>query len=89
MRNAYENYRNNLYLLQLVQDDLQTAELNFERSQEAYATGQINSTELRTAQLNLINSQNRINNLRIRTKGSEIELYRLSGRLIMEQEAKR
>ncbi|MDX5480067.1 MAG: TolC family protein [Hymenobacteraceae bacterium] len=89
VRNAYENYRNNLYLLQLAQDDLQTAELNFERSQEAYATGQINSTELRTAQLNLINSQNRINNLRIRTKGSEIELYRLSGRLIMEQEAKR
>lgn len=86
VRNAYENYRNNLYLLQLAQDDLETSSLNFERSEEAYATGQINSTDLRTAQLNLINSQNRINNIRIQAKSSEIELYRLSGRLIMERE---
>ncbi|MFD2513589.1 TolC family protein [Pontibacter locisalis] len=84
VRNTYEIYLNNLYLLQLAQDDLTTSRLNFERSQEAYATGQINSTDLRTAQLNLINSQNRINNLRIQTKSSEVELYRLSGRLIME-----
>ena len=84
--NAYEIYRNNLYLLQLAQDDLTTSTLNFERSQEAYTTGQINSTDLRTAQLNLINSQNRINNLRIQAKSSEIELYRLSGRLILERE---
>ncbi|MDX5418439.1 MAG: TolC family protein [Hymenobacteraceae bacterium] len=84
VRNAYEIYRNNLYLLQLAQDDIETAKLNFERSKEAYATGQINSTDLRTAQLNLINSQNRINNLRIQAKSSEIELYRLSGRLIVE-----
>ncbi|MBC5991887.1 TolC family protein [Pontibacter cellulosilyticus] len=84
VRNAYEIYRTNLYLLQLAQDDLTTSRLNFERSQEAYATGLINSTDLRTAQLNLINSQNRINNLRIQAKSSEIELYRLSGRLIVE-----
>lgn len=87
VRNAFETYQNNLYLLRLAQDDLSTARLNFERSQEAYATGQITSTELRTAQLNLINSQNRINNLRINAKSTEVELYRLSGRLIMEQQA--
>ena len=85
VRNAYELYRTNLYLLQLAQDDLTTSRLNFERSREAYATGLINSTELRTAQLNLINSQNRINNLRIQAKSSEIELYRLAGRLIVEE----
>ena len=88
VRNAYEIYRNNLYLLQLAQDDLTTSRLNFERSQEAYATGLINSTDLRTAQLNLINSQNRINNLRIMAKSSEIELYRLAGRLLLESSSK-
>lgn len=80
--NAYSDYENNLYLLNRSRDDLLTAELNFERSQEAYQTGQINSTEFRQAQLNLIQAEFRISELMIQTKISEVELYRLAGTLI-------
>ena len=80
--NAYANYENNLYLLELAEDDVETAELNFERSQEAYLTGQINSTEFRQAQLNLIQAAFRISELEIQAKLSEIELYRFAGILI-------
>jgi outer membrane protein TolC len=82
--NAYATYRNNLFLLKLAGDDVQTAVLNFERSQEAYQTGQINSTEFRNAQLNLIRAQNRISDLRIQSKGSEVQLFQLSGQLLQE-----
>ena len=80
--NAYETYQNNLFLLSLAEDDVETARLNFERSQEAYQTGQINSTEFRQAQLNLVQAAFRINELRIQAKLSEVELYRLAGILV-------
>ena len=83
--NAYANYQNSLFLLNLANDDIQTAQLNFERSQEAYQTGQINGTEFRTAQLNLIQAQNRMANLKIQAKGSEVNLYQLAGILIHEK----
>lgn len=80
--NAYENYENNLFLLQLAEDDLYTARMNFERSQEAYQTGQINSTEYRQAQLNLVQAAYRIIELKIQAKNAEVELYRLAGALL-------
>lgn len=80
--NAFETYQNNLFLLSIARDDITTARLNFQRSQEAYLTGQINSTEFRQAQLNLVQAAFRINELRIQAKLSEVELYRLAGILI-------
>ena len=80
--NAYENYENSLFLLDLAEDDVNTAELNFERSQEAYQTGQINSTEYRQAQLNLVQAAYRIIELKIQAKNAEVELYRLAGALL-------
>ncbi|MFW5832348.1 MAG: TolC family protein, partial [Prolixibacteraceae bacterium] len=80
--NAFETYQNNLFLLNIAEDDVTTARLNFQRSREAYQTGQINSTEFRQAQLNLMQAAFRINELKIQAKLSEVELYRLAGILV-------
>jgi outer membrane protein len=80
--NAYENYENSLFLLSLAEDDIYTARLNFERSEEAYQTGQINSTEYRQAQLNLVQASYRIIELKVQAKNAEVELYRLAGALL-------
>lgn len=82
VRNSYNTYSTNLRLLSFAIDNLETAELNYERSQEAYFNGQITSTEVRQAQLNLIRAQNRIVNYQIAVKRAEINLYQLAGWLL-------
>jgi len=77
--NAYATFDNNLFLLEKEQDNLETARLNFERSESALRLGQINSTQFREAQLNLIRAQRSINNLYYQAKLSEVRLYRLAG----------
>jgi len=77
--NTYANYQNNLFLLEKEEDNLTTAQLNFERSQTALRLGQINATQFREAQINLIRAQRSINNLYYQAKLSEVQLYRLSG----------
>ncbi len=79
MLNAFATYENNLFLLEKEEDNLQTAQLNFERSESALRLGQINSTQYREAQLNLVRARRRINNLFYQAKLSEVQLYRLSG----------
>ncbi len=82
--NAYNNYENNLFLLNISEDDVETASLNFQRSKEAYQTGIITSTEFRQSQLNLLRAILRIKELRISAKLSELELYRLAGLIVTE-----
>lgn len=82
--NAYATYQNNLYLLSKEEDNLETAQLNFERSATALELGQINNTQFREAQLNLIRARRSINNLYYSTKLAEIRLYRLAGLLTEE-----
>lgn len=77
--NAYATYENNLYLLRKEEDNLETAELNFERSQTALKLGQVNATQFREAQLNLIRARRSINNLYYNAKVAEVRLYRLAG----------
>jgi outer membrane protein TolC len=77
--NAFATYQNSLYLLDKEEDNLETARLNFERSQTALRLGQINTTQFREAQLNLINARRRINRLYYQTKLAEVRLYRLAG----------
>lgn len=77
--NAFATYENNLYLLDKEEDNLETARLNFERSQSALRLGQINATQFREAQLNLIRARRSINNLYYQAKLSEVRLYRLAG----------
>ena len=79
--NAYATYENSLYLLDKEQTNLETAQLNYERSETALQLGQINATAFREAQLNLIRARKRINDLYYQAKQAEVRLYQVAGTL--------
>jgi outer membrane protein len=82
---AYANYRNNLRVYSLQQRSLRAAEANFARTQEAFRLGQATSIAFREAQLNLQRVRQQLNELRYDIKLSEVELNRLSGRLVQAE----
>ena len=82
--NGLATYEQRLEVLKVELANLATAELNFQRSQEALKLGQITGTAFREAQLNLIRSQNRINQARYSAKIAETELLRLTGQLVSD-----
>ena len=82
--NAWQLYQNSLYILRMEQDNVQVAELNFERSLEALQLGQITYTEFREAQLNQVQAETRLAQARYNAKLAEVDLLRLSGRLFTE-----
>lgn len=80
--NAYDDFVTNLELLSLTQRNLESTTINYERSQEAFNTGQITGLELREAQLNLVNAKYDLSLQRIQTKISEVSLYFYAGGLV-------
>lgn len=80
--NTYDDFVTNLELLALTQRNLESSTVNYERSQEAFGTGQVTGLELREAQLNLINAKYDLSLQRIQTKLSEVSLYFYSGGLV-------
>ncbi|MCA1763907.1 MAG: TolC family protein [Flavobacteriales bacterium] len=82
VNDAYDTYITNLELLQISERNLRLAELNFERSEEAAAVGQITGIELREAQLNLKNAMNEISRQRVLTKVAEMGLLYEAGILL-------
>lgn len=81
---AFREYESVLFQLRLSEDDLEQAELSLERSEEFWQLGQISDTDLRASQINFIQTANRINNLIIQAKLSEIRLLKLAGTLEQE-----
>lgn len=84
MLNYYNTYTNNLLLLDMAEDDVETAKLNFRKSEELLESGQITSTQYRTAQLNLMRAMLRETQYKIQAKLSEIQLKKAAGMLIEE-----
>lgn len=82
VKNAWGNYENDLTVLEIERINVETNQINFERSQEQFARGQITSTQFREAQRNLALARINLNNARYTLKLSELELIRLSGRLL-------
>jgi len=82
INNAYDEYITSRKLLALSERNLNLAEVNFERSRDAFSTGQITGTELRDAQLNLARARNEISIRRIRTKLAEVGLLFEAGVLL-------
>lgn len=80
--NTYKNYQTNLFLLNKEALNLETAELNFERSKQLFELGQVTNTQFREAQLNVSRVQQNILRLQVQAKLSEVSLYQLSGQLI-------
>lgn len=80
--NLYQDYQTSLFLLEKETLNLETAELNFERSKELFELGQITNTQFREAQLGVSRVQQNMVRLKIQAKRAEIQLMQLSGQLI-------
>jgi outer membrane protein len=82
LKNTWENYRNQLFILKAQEKNVQTTQNNFDRTQEKYKLGQVTSLEFRQAQINLINSKTAGNNAKFDAKLIELQLLRLSGDIL-------
>ena len=82
LKNTWENYRNQLFVLKSQEKNIQTTQNNFDRTQEKYRLGQVTSIEFRQAQINLINSKTAANNAKFDAKLIELLLLQLSGDIL-------
>ncbi len=80
--NAWANYQNALFVLQVEESAVATNRENFTRTEEQVKIGRLTSIEFRQAQLNLLNAQTSLNNAKFDAKLREIQLMQLVGRLI-------
>lgn len=82
----YAQYSDALSLIELEQENLEINNQTVEIALERFELGTINSLELREAQQSLLNAENRLIEAQIAAKTAEIELLRLSGRLLSKVE---
>ncbi|GGE08971.1 membrane protein [Psychroflexus salis] len=82
IKNAFENYKNRLYIYKLQKKNVTTNKNNFDRTQEQFNIGQVNSVEFRQAQLNLLNAQTSYNLAKYDAKLAEVQLLQLTGQLL-------
>jgi len=79
LSNAFALYENALYVLQMQERNLEIAAENFRQTQEKFDYGQLNTTQFREAQLNLIRAKSSLNNAKFAVALTEVELIRLIG----------
>jgi len=79
INNAWGNYQNALYILDVEQKSLDVNIQNLDRTTDLYNRGQRTSVDFRQAQLNLLNSEVGYNNARYQAKLIELQLKYLSG----------
>lgn len=83
--NTWESYQNALFILNAELQSLEVSQLNFERTEELFNSGQASSVDYRQAQLNLLSAATNYNTAKYDAKLIELQLLQLSGR-IMEEE---
>jgi outer membrane protein TolC len=82
LRNTWTSYQNQLYIMEVEKANMETADLNFERTRDQFRLGRVSSVEFRQAQLNKLLAQVNFNRAKFIAKVSELNLLQLSGRLI-------
>lgn len=80
--NAWDHYLNKMAVYQIEENNILTALNNFERTQEKFKMGQVNSLEFRQAQINLLNAVVSKNQAKYEAKLAEIILLQISGELL-------
>ncbi|RAJ15190.1 TolC family protein [Olleya aquimaris] len=80
--NAWDDYQNKLNIYNIQENNILTSQSNFERTQEQFKIGQVNSIEFRQAQLNLLNAELSRNQAKYQAKLAELQLLQLSGELL-------
>nr|WP_179333303.1 TolC family protein [Winogradskyella costae] len=83
--NAWDNYQNKLEIYTIQEKNIITAQNNFDRTQEKFKIGQVNSIEFRQAQVNLLNAELSRNQAKFSAKLSELEVLQISGELLNVQ----
>ena len=79
---SQENFRIRVQQFELEEKNLSLYQENYERSKQAYEYGKITPSQLREAQLNLFQSKRRLYESMVSAKREEVELLRLTGRLL-------
>lgn len=82
MSNLWMAYQNNLDLLSLEKENLIAAQENYEIAIERYKLGDLSGIELREAQNNLLEAEERQSIAEYNTKLCEISLLQLSGQIL-------
>lgn len=77
--NAWGDYRNSLYILQVEQKSRDVSIQNLNRTTDLYDRGQVSSVDFRQAQLNVLNAEVGYNTARYQAKLIELELLYQSG----------
>ncbi|WP_179008703.1 TolC family protein [Winogradskyella forsetii] len=80
--NSWDDYQNKLLIFQVQEDNIKTAQNNFDRTQEKFKLGQVTSIEFRQAQLNLLNAELSRNQAKYDAKLAELTLLQISGELL-------
>ncbi|WP_178989735.1 TolC family protein [Winogradskyella schleiferi] len=80
--NSWDDYQNKLLIFQVQEDNIKTAQNNFERTEEKFKIGQVTSIEFRQAQLNLLNAELSRNQAKYDAKLAELTLLQISGELL-------
>ena len=80
--NAWDDYMNKLEIYNIQEKNIITAQNNFDRTQEKFKIGQVNSIEFRQAQLNLLNTELSRNQAKYAAKLAELQLLQISGELL-------
>ncbi len=79
--NAWMAYRNNLALVEVERDNLETARLGYRLAMERYREQQLSGIELREAQTSLLEAEERLVQAGYDLKLCEITLMRITGRV--------
>lgn len=80
--NAWDDYHNKLNIYKLQEANIIKSQNNFNRTEEKFKIGQVNSIEFRQAQLNLLNAELSRNQAKYDAKLAELQLLQLSGELL-------
>ena len=81
---SYKQYENSINLIDIEKRNQSTSEKFFERAKEQFYQGQLSRNDFRLAQIDLSTSKNRLNQTLYNAKIAELNLYRLSGKIIKE-----
>lgn len=83
--NAWDDYMNKLDIYNIQDKNIVTAKNNFDRTQEKFKIGQVNSIEFRQAQINLLNAELSRSQAKYDAKLAELTLLQISGELLNVQ----
>jgi outer membrane protein TolC len=82
LASAWDAYQNALLQTQVLNRNVQTSTLNYERSMELFQQGQLNAVQIRDAQLALQQAEISLLRQQLQAFLAKVELQRLSGRLV-------